>query len=469
MDTIFKNFIYRTDGESQDLRKGYALWFIDTIPESEFTGDDLIFWKYLEYSCKLNINVCYDYFSIWLSTDLRKVLKKTGAKVAGCEALNYSNPQAFETAVYTTKKVMCDNFRVLESMESNLDDFIVEMGAFLDAKLKARVTEILSKTYDTQSRTDDVMAASEYALQSLQMVTDIYSSERLEDLGTRKDSGVKPRFVTDCGIPLIDNDSKGLWTKQVFDIEAQSGAGKTRFVIGTYVYRCAVVHKNNVLYISMEQEVDEIEAMLVALHTFNMFNIQIESTLIHKDLVPDEYKSSVEAARIDLFESGNYGTIELKFEVLKRETFRQRLDTLDKLKGPFDLIAIDYLGLFEQDSSARVIFDKYVIISDSLKFFKRWCTVRNKAGITLSQFNRDGVSAGAADKAITTEHAEGGIAVFRHCDYNIAISFTEDMKAKNKRRFQLPKVRSSRGFPRFLCDVRLAFCYWKQDKSVKEV
>lgn len=467
MDVIFKDFICRSEDTSSDRRKGYAMWFIDAIPEMEFTGDDFIFYKYLEYSSTLKVSVCYDYFSVWLATDLRKVLKSSGVKIPACETLNYDIPQAFETAVLTTKEAMSDNFRVLEQMESRVEDFVINMHAFMSRRLKQRVTEILSKTYDTQSKTDDVMKASDYALQSLQIVQDIYAVTKLEELGMEGMTS-KAEFISDSGIPAIDNDSGGIWSKQVFDVEAQSGAGKTRFVIGTYLYRCAVLHKKNALYISMEEPEESLRADVIALHTFNMFNIQIDAKLIARDQVPEEYKSHVEAAEFDLFDSGKYGKLMFRYEVLKRETFRRRLDALDSLSGPFNLIVIDYLGLFEQDASCRHRDDKYVIISDALKLFKRWCVTRNKAGITVSQFNRDGVAAGLADKTITTEHAEGGISVFRHCDYNIAISFTEDMKAKQLRRLQQPKVRNSAGFPRFICDTRLAFCFWRQKKA-KEV
>ena len=47
--------------------------------------------------------------------------------------------------------------------------------------------------------------------------------------------------------------------------------------------------------------------MLIAKHVFKMFGKQIDSKLIHRDAVPDNLKAEVEAARYDLFESGNYG------------------------------------------------------------------------------------------------------------------------------------------------------------------
>ena len=58
--------------------------------------------------------------------------------------------------------------------------------------------------------------------------------------------------------------------------------------------------------------------------------------------------------------------------------------------------------------------------------------------------------------------AQGGIAVYRNTDYNIAMSMTETMRLQQKRRFSQPKVRSSAGFPSFIVDTRLGFCYFKQ-------
>ena len=60
-----------------------------------------------------------------------------------------------------------------------------------------------------------------------------------------------------------------------------------------------------------------------------------------------EYKAQVEAARYDLFESGKYGKLVALEETLYVQTFINRIRNLDRLKGPFHLICIDYMGLIK--------------------------------------------------------------------------------------------------------------------------
>lgn len=465
MDKIFSHFISRGDDDMKRL--AYACWFIEAIPESEFNGDDLLFWKYLEYSEKLNAPIVGKYFELWLHTELRKTLHATNARVAGCEALSYDDPVAFETAAQTTTRVMQDNFTQLEAMPSDIEDFKLDAAVFLGRKRQERLTEALSGTYSRLNETDDAVSATDYALDTINTINEIYNTEKLEDLGV---DGVKNkmRFVSDCGLPAIDKDSGGVWTSQVFGVEAQPGAGKTRFVAGTYAYRAAVLHHQNVLFCSLEQKQEEIESLWVAVHVFNMFNIQISSKLILRDTYPAEYKPQVEAARYDLFESGKYGKLVAVEETFYVQTFINRLRNLDRLKGPFDLIIIDYMGLIDVK---KEVYSKGMDIGERIskvyKDFKAYCRHVNKAGIAIGQFNKEGIQAGEADKTITTDMAQGGINVYRHTDFNIAMSRTETMKLQQKCRFSQPKIRDSGGFGTFIADTRLGFCYFKQAASAE--
>ena len=107
----------------------------------------------------------------------------------------------------------------------------------------------------------------------------------------------------------------------------------------------------------------------------------------------------------------------------------------------------------------RAIKDKYIIIGDTYKYLKRYVRKNNKAGIILLQLNTLGIDAGEADKTITPNMAEGGTQAYKHTDYNIAITMTATMKAQQRRRFSLPKVRDSAGFAPFIAETRLAFCH----------
>ncbi|MCM1215091.1 MAG: DnaB helicase C-terminal domain-containing protein [Lachnospiraceae bacterium] len=460
MDKIFSHFIGRNDDDMQRL--AYASWFIESIPIDEFDSDEKLFWKYIEYSCTLNAPLRSKYFDLWLNTELRHVLRETNARVLGCEALNYDEPVAFETAVKTTTRVMQDNFTLLETMPSELDDFRVEAATYFATKRNEKLQSGLSNIYEKLNDTDDAIYATDYALDVINNINEIYSSSKLTDLGESLDSD-EMTFISDSGLPAIDKDSDGIFTSQLYGIEAQPGTGKTRFACGTYAYRAAVLYGHDVVFISLEQKKIEIESMWLALHVFNMFNIQLNDKLIRTKKYPKEYEPQVEAARYDLFHSGKYGKLIALEETLYVQNFVTRLRNLDRLKGPFDLIIIDYMGLIQYKKEK---YQKDMSLGDRISEvymqFKGYVRSSNKAGIAIGQFNKEGITAGENDKAITPDMAQGGIAVYRHTDYNIAISRTETMRLQQKVRFSQPKVRASAGFGTFLADTRLGFCYFKQ-------
>ena len=471
MDKIFGHFICRETDNAEDASKrlAYASWFIDAIPRTEFTADEALFWCYMQYSTKLGATLKSKYFDIWLNTELRQVLRETNARVPGTEALRFDEPVAFETAVKVTREVLADDFTVLEGEQQAVEDFLVDVSAFFSKKRSERLTVALSDTYEKLNNTDSSIEASDFALDSISCINDIYDTAKLEDLGAKNDLSKDRQLISDSGLPAIDKDSDGLWGGQLLGIEAQPGTGKTRFAIGAYGYNAATKYHKNVLFISLEQPENEIEAMFVARHVFQMFNVQLNDKMIWQNKVPAEFVEMVEAARYDLFESGKYGKIVCIESELYVENYLNKIRNWDKLKGPFDLIIIDYIGLMKS-KPAQYQREKLKadIIATTFETFKGYIRTTRKAGIAISQFNRDGIAAGNADKEITTEMAQGGITVYRNTDYNIAISMTETMRLQQKRRFSQPKVRASAGFGSFIADTRLGFCYFKQvvQKSV---
>jgi hypothetical protein len=206
------------------------------------------------------------------------------------------------------------------------------------------------------------------------------------------------------------------------------------------------------------------EAILIARHVFHLYNAQIDDGQILTNTVPEDMKAKVKAAELDLFHSGNYGKIYIVSGELFLETFINKIQNLDALHGPFDLIAIDYMGLIEQKGGEKytIHLEEYQVISKAFRYFKRYLRRSNKAGVAVSQFNDKGIEAGKADKAITTNMAQGGINVYRHTDTNIAMSMTDEMKLQQKRRISQPKVRGSAGFGTFILDSRLGFAYFYQ-------
>ena len=472
MNDIFKYFISHNDADDVQ-RFAYASWFTDAFPVEEFVSDEQFFWMFTNYCVTLGVPLKFKYLETWCFTELRTALRNLKARVPGCETLNYDDPLSFETAYTTTAKVLYDDFNILETDVPDITEFKADAAKFMSIKRKERLTEALSNTYNVLNESDDCIKATDYALQTIQTINELYDEDVLLDLEAdeyyaddeteeikRKHS---MKLISTCGLPAIDKDSDGIYGSQLFGIEAQPGTGKTRFALGTYVYRALTIHKTNVLFLALEQKPMEIEAMLVALHVFNLFNIQISDRMIWTNKVPEEFQQQVEAARYDLFKSGKYGKCKYMEVDLYVETFISKITNWDRLHGPFDLIVIDYMGLIESmPAQFKKELTEAEIIKKSFKAFKKYLRRTNKAGIAVSQFNREGVQAGKADKEITTDMAQGGMAVYRNTDYNIAISMTETMRLAQKRRFSQPKVRASGGFGSFVADTRLGFCYWRQ-------
>ena len=471
MDKIFTHFLSRGPNEPQaEKRLAYAAWFVDTIPENEFEADEYLFHKYLQYSVELGVPIQFKYLQVWINSELRAIMHKDQVRVMGCETLRYEDPLSFEAAFRTTSEVLSDDYKVLETEDSDITEFKVAMSEFMQEKMKARLISTLTATMEMFTNTDNVFDAVDYNVSNSLAIQDIYDVSNLEDLRSYEegydseiDNVSTVDKVSDCGLEAIDRDSRGIYRKQLFGVEAQPGTGKTRFVIGTYVYNALVKYKKNVAFYTLEQDKGEIDSMLIARHVYTMFGIFISDIMIYRNEVPAEHQSKVNAARIDLFQSGKYGKFYKKEVDFYVETFIQKISTDDKLHGPFDLVCIDYMGLIESKPVAyQRQLDDAGIIKKAYRAFKRYVRKTGKAGIAIGQFNREGIKAGEKDQAITPEMAQGGLAVYRNTDYNIAISMTETMRLQRKRRFSQPKVRSSEGFPSFICDTMLGSCLFKQ-------
>ena len=462
MRDIFRHFVVHGNPTENKQRLSYAAWIADSIPLDHFEPDEQLFIQFIKFCSRLDVALKLKYLNTWINTDLRRTLQSTNIHVQGCEGLHFDESIAFETAVQTSAQVLRDLFEQLMEMESEVDDFKVDVSEFFNDQKRKLLQEALSKTFDTLSNTSDAEVAADVADSEIAMIKSVYSQENLDELFEQTGSVGRTEIVSRCGLPPIDKDSSCLARKQLFSIDAQPGTGKTRFAIGCYCYESLVTYKKNVLFISLEQPVEELDAMLIAKHVFKMFGKQIDSKLIHRDAVPDNLKAEVEAARYDLFESGNYGKWYRVVTELDVETFIDRIKNIDRLHGPFDLICLDHAGLMESrpiNPRDRAIKDKYIIIGDTYKYLKRYVRKNNKAGIILLQLNTLGIDAGEADKTITPNMAEGGTQAYKHTDYNIAITMTATMKAQQRRRFSLPKVRDSAGFAPFIAETRLAFCH----------
>jgi KaiC/GvpD/RAD55 family RecA-like ATPase len=458
---IFSYFVARDDGVD-GKRLGYLSWFVAQFPASEFRNEEAVFYDFLSYCVRLSVPLKQKYFEIYMTTELKKFLVSSKVKITGTEQLSYEEPNSLETAVATTQDVMMAHYREVAGAENAIEDFPVDADKFMKERYDARTVELLGRTFDIASQTSDAGKAAEWIRERLTELADIYDDSAIEEI-TDDALSVQPmELLVDTGLPAIDKDMVALCRTQLLDISAGPGAGKTRFALGVFAHRAALKGLN-VLYYTLEQSKAEAEAMLTARHVLHMFNDIINDKMIVTGSVPNELLPKVEAARLDLFESNKYGKLAIHEADLYLEDFIEKIKTQDRVNGPYDIVIIDHMSLLQsKPAKYERTLDDYKIVAKGYRRFKRYVRKSRKGGISVNQFNREGVAAAKADKEIDATMGAGGMEAYRSTDINIVITFTETMAAQGLRKVSMPKSRSSAGFGSIMLTTRLGCCYFAQ-------
>lgn len=473
MDKIFGYFLRKETDDAEEVHKriAFAKWFCSAIPEAEFSGVDRLFYYLSDELQKLGLPVERESFFDLAGTFLRPYLIKHRIKVQGTESFSYQDPTQLQPIVDATLEVLNAEFDVLEVDEYKTENFPVDAKLMFNARREKRLMDMFltgSQLMHTPEKgVGGTTGALEYVSTEIARIKVIYDDEKLKDIGVVLDEGGgQMTFVSDFGLKTIDNDcGGGIFTKQLFSIEGGPGSGKTKFATAHCMYRAAVLHMRNVLYFAIEQSVEEIQALLISHHLFQMYNIRVADSWILKNLIEDDdIKRKVEAARYDLFESGNYGRMHIVSGPLLLNDMFDRMDVLDALFGPFQMIVVDYMFMLTYQYVKEIGFlDTTEVVRRGYRGFKAYLLRKNKAGVGVNQFNREGVEASRADKDIDETMGAGGAEVYRSTDYNMAITATKAMEAQRKRRIQNPKKRGTAGYGSILCSVALDVSYYYEE------
>lgn len=438
-----------------------ASWLCEAVPPTEFIGEELLMYRFSEYCVKLSIPLKADYLEVFLNLELKKILKTDRIKVVGTEEYSLDDPVGFNTCAEITTRVAVDYYHASSRCEIS-NDFIVDATQFAQRMYNKRFKELIANAYSQLQSTEDSALVNANLTDQLIALELMYGQGILSEFTDPTTDSARYK-VCDTGLPAIDADMRGVYTKTLTGIEAPAGAGKTRMALACFVYRTLIQGKN-VLFWALEQPEDEIKAMLVSHHAFNRFGIQVDDKAYLLNEYPTEVEDKLKTAAYELFDSGKFGKLVIREEDCYYESFISKLKSIDRLKGPFDLIVIDHMYLIESKpvEAYERKADATTIIKFGYKWLKRYARSSNKAILAINQLNREGIEASEKDQKITPTMAAGGIEVYRSTDYNLAITYTEEMEAQFKRRIQQPKKRSSSGFGSVICDVRLGICYWNQ-------
>ena len=362
---IWKHFISSTALDDQK-RLAYLSWFVFQFPRQEFSDTDYYMYEYAKFSDSLGVVFRAEYLDVFIATELREIMKKSNVKVAGTEQYTFEEATAFETAYNITGQVLKTCFDNISSLETNIDDFKVDIVSFCSERLSNRYLEVLTKNYQMAQESYDVYNSIDNTVEELEILRSIYDKDALfefmEDL-SQENQNADMEFIVDTGIAGFDKYITSFKASQLVALAAPTGFGKTRFSTGVLLYRAVTKYKRDCCYYVLEQKKIEIEAILISVHIVHLFGIVVSDSLIVENNVPEELQDKVEAARIDLFESGKYGKCIVYEADLEEDTFIHRLKIHDKLQGPFDAIFIDYMSLIEASDRRRACSSPLQIFS----------------------------------------------------------------------------------------------------------
>ncbi len=469
VEEIFRYFI----GEETPKKLSFCRWFKTNIPIKEFTQTSAILAHLIYKATDLSLILNQENISAFMKMYLKPFIAENSIKVQGTETLNLKDPIDLEKAYNISTEIIKYEFDLLISeVEYREEDFILTVTKFFQKQLQKRMAEIfsignqiLSVGYDDKFGS---VSALQYTKSEIEKLEYIYSEDKLKVISEQVDKETKQsKRLLLTSITAIDNDTLGLWSGQLWGIEADSGVGKTRFTLGLLVYR-ALLSKLNVLFCALEQDEEEVKSMLISRHVFNLYQIHIEDKLIYRNLVPAQFAEKVAIARYDLFESNNYGKLYISTDSLYANTLKDTFKVLNDFKGPFDLYVVDHMYLLKYKLMPYERYpERAEIISRGYREFKEYVKESDYAGIAINQLNREGSEFVSKDKCPPLTGAAGGIEVYRNTDYNIVLAQTPEMKAQFKMRLFNPKARASEGHISPIINALLHICFFSNSQTIK--
>lgn len=473
MDKIFKYFTV-----DLPITVSYINWFTNSFPVSEFTGINKVLYLYLEYCNTLGIVAKRKYLLVFLKNDLKKLVREHNIRIEALTAnFNYDEISAFEQAVQVISTSAVDAYDLYCSYNIEEDDsFKVFVSEFMSVNLKERIMTIFTEQYTRMSQGIDAMDIAGDATVALSIIKEIYNPQKISDLdfltGVKEESNTKvqqARLISKTGIPAIDEDYGGVFSKALITFAGQPGSGKTRFLLACFIYPALVQYKTGVRLDSLELADYEIKNILISIHVANLYKIKIPDRDINRNDLSEEQRKIVESAKIDLFESGKYGRFRLSTKDLIIENMEDELTNFLKVNRDVEIWCIDYIGRIKSvptDRYSRMlpaeIIDKALITAKDVAKKADICAV------CVNQYNDEGNKAAFMGKPITVGMIQGGQAVQRHSDYDIAITFTEDQKVAGLRMISTTKDRASVGFQYVPIQTDLSISRYTQINKLEE-
>lgn len=453
MQDIFKYFFVRDD-DNEEVRKkkyGYATWFIDSFPMSEFEKEDKVMYDIVKTAVRIKATLKEKYIRVYIASMLKEFIVKNKITIPETETLMLEDTSMLKEATSVIGDLILGCYDNFMAEEINVDDFVTDAKEWMMSQKKTRIIEICKESYKRlnvvtkhQIGVEDTAKYLEY---QSKLVNDVYSEDTLAEID-RHTNHIEMRPVIRFSIPELQSKIKAVYSTELCTIAAGPGVGKTTFAVCDAIYTSAVKYKQNCMLICMEQTQEVIEAMLVARHVASMSN----KTLSYGDIAKKQYKDEkilqlIEIAKHDLFESGRYGKIFIrdKRETFYLETMESTLDRIINLEGPFDCIMIDHMAVLQQQPGPYIKqLDIGPIVKQAYIRLVKYAGHKDVAILAINQLDREGTDLAAQGKTVRDKDFAGGMETIRSSDIVLVIERTPQMEINNMRRIYSKKVREGK-------------------------
>lgn len=473
MEKVFK-WLTQESGCEKSL--SYTCWFARSFEPSNFIGIDKLLMCYIKYCAKLAIPAKRSFFTAYLRVDGKRDIKKYNIKVESMSSYDYSETSQLEEAY----RVLCElgTSTYDRYVEQDLTDreFKTDMYEYMSGMRVTAIQDTMMKYYPKLMDGSDVEEVQNEMENALHKVKETWNTDRLQNVDLVKSSSAddddKLEFLCKTNIPCIDGDIGGIYDRMVYTFTGQPGSGKTRFGSIHFGYQLLTVAKCDICFYTLELTRSQIKNILIAYHIARLYAnnthpIKIPDSLMNqKDGLDEQQKMIYEAAKVDLFESGKYGNIIFKDELIVEE-YEQELIDMKRDDPNLRFVIVDYAGFAKSKPTSKWEARKqgYEIITDVYNISVSSKKTLGLGFLILNQFNDDGVTAALAGKKIRSGHIQGGQVVERHSDYDMVMTMTEEQEMVNARTFAMAKKRGTAGFSNALIYVDLSVSIFRQEVS----
>lgn len=472
MEKVFK-WLTQESGCEKSL--SYTHWFAKGFDPKDFVGIDKLLMCYIKYCAKLSIPAKRSFFTAYLRVDGKRDIKKYNIKVESMTSYDYEESSQLEEAY----RVLCDvgTSTYDQYMEQDLTDreFKTDMYEYMSSMRTTAIQDTMMKFYPRLMDGSDIEEVQEEMQSALKHVKEVWSTDKLKSVditNSSDDDDDKRDFLAKTGIPCIDGDIGGVYDRLVYTFTGPPGGGKTRFSLIHFCYQIITQAKQDVMVYNLELSNAEAKNIMIAYHIAKLYAnnanpIKIPDSLMNiKDGLSDQQKMIYEAAKIDLFESGKYGKVIFKDELVVEEYEQELIDA--KRDDPnLRFVIVDYAGFAKSKPSTRweARKQRYEIITDVYDISVVIKKMLGLGFLILNQFSDEGITASLAGKKIRAGHVQGGQVVERHSDYDMVMTMTEEQETVNARTLSLAKKRGTAGFSNVLIYVDLSVSIFRQEAT----